>query len=88
MDIPASELRKALDDVLPADADRAAFCIDAELTAGMRVGDGGDRVAKINLIWQPHKPSEVHAASQKYRGVQIRKATTQAGPAERTGMQR
>ena len=88
MDIPASELRKALDDVLPADADRVAFCIDAELTAGKRLGDGMDRVAKINLIRQPHKPSEVHAASQKYRGVQIPKAAMEAGPAERTGMQR
>lgn len=88
MDIPASELRKVLDAERPTDADRVAFCIDAELTAGKRLGDGMDRVAKINLIRQLHKPSEVHAASQKYRGVQIRKATTQAGPAERTGMQR
>lgn len=88
MDIPASELRKALDAERPTDADRVVFCIDAELTAGKRLGDGMDRVAKIHLIRQQHKPSAVHAASQKYRGVQIRKATMQAGPAERTGMQR
>lgn len=77
-------VRSRIDELLLTDQDFIAFCQDNFPATQKRFSDGMDRVARINLLLQLHKPREVATAlAKQFPNIWNNKNGEQAPPAFR-----